>query len=269
MTVLRLLAGRTALVTGSSSGIGLQIAQALAASGANVLLHGLMEPAAADALVTKISANYSVKVAVSTHDLSRGEAEVGKMISACESQLGPVDILVNNAGIQVWIVWYAASLAPSRPLTSYLQHVSPIEDFAKELYDKIIAVNLTAPWLASKAVVSEMRRRRYGRIVNVASVHGLVVGGNRMGRYDVLVNALPRAGQCEQVRLRREQARRRGPYEGPRARDRGFRRHGQCNLPRLGAHPARASPDRCAGGGEWEDRRGGGAPARRRKAAER
>lgn len=100
MSALRLLTGRTALVTGSSSGIGLQIAQAFAASGANVLLHGLMEAAAAEALVTKISLNYNVKAAVSTHDLSRPD-EVGKMVASCVEKLGPVDILINNAGIQV------------------------------------------------------------------------------------------------------------------------------------------------------------------------
>ena len=157
MTVLRLLAGRTALVTGSSSGIGLQIAQALAASGANVLLHGLMDSTAADALVTKIAANYGVKAAVSTHDLSRGE-QVGQMVASCVERLGPVDILVNNAGIQ---------------------HVSPIEDFAKEMFDRVLAINLAAPWLASKAVLPDMRKRKFGRIINIASVHGLVVSGGK------------------------------------------------------------------------------------------
>jgi 3-hydroxybutyrate dehydrogenase len=150
---LRLLAGRTALVTGSTSGIGRQVANAFAASGANVLLHGLIDPVGAEALSAQISSQYGVKAAVATHDVSKAD-ELAKLVSFCCDKLGPVDILINNAGIQ---------------------HVAPIEEFPKAMFDQLIAVNLTAPWLASQLVLPEMRRRHYGRIINIASVHGLVV----------------------------------------------------------------------------------------------
>jgi 3-hydroxybutyrate dehydrogenase len=112
-----------------------------------------MDPAAAVALSERISKQYSVKAAVATHDVSKAD-EVSQLMEFCESKLGPVDILINNAGIQ---------------------HVAPLESFPRERWDQIIAVNLTAPWLASQLALPGMRRRAYGRIINVASVHGLVV----------------------------------------------------------------------------------------------
>ncbi len=127
--------------------------QAFAASGADIILHGLMEPTAAEALASRISSQYSVKALVATHDVSKADAVVALM-SFCTDKLGAVDILVNNAGIQ---------------------HVAPLEEFPREKWDKIMAVNLTAPWIASQCVLPEMRRRKFGRIINVASVHGLVV----------------------------------------------------------------------------------------------
>ena len=184
----------------------LNLSQALAASGANVLLHGLMEPAAADALATKISLNYSVKAAVSTHDLSRAD-DVDKMVSSCVEKLGPVDILVNNAGIQVREGCYCILRQACKTIHFVgSQHVSPIEEFSKDMFDKVIAVNLTAPWLASKAVLPAMRRRKYGRIVNIASVHGLVVRRAAaqavVQRLCCTVVASCNAGQREQVSLR-------------------------------------------------------------------
>jgi 3-hydroxybutyrate dehydrogenase len=148
----RRLQGRTALVTGSTSGIGLGVAQALAAEGANVVLNGFGDPAQIEQTRAELARTHAVEAAYSDADLSQPEA-VRRMMDFAADRLGPVDILVNNAGIQF---------------------VSPIEDFPDAKWDAIIAINLSSAFHAIKAALPQMKARGYGRIVNVASAHGLV-----------------------------------------------------------------------------------------------
>jgi 3-hydroxybutyrate dehydrogenase len=148
----RPLAGRTAIVTGSTSGIGLGIANGLAAAGANVLLNGFGNPDEIGRLTDEIARAADVKAAYCPADMTKPD-EIAGMIPFAEERLGPVDILVNNAGIQ---------------------HVAPIEDFPIEKWHAIVAINLTAVFLGTRAVLPGMKARKWGRIVNIASAHGLV-----------------------------------------------------------------------------------------------
>jgi 3-hydroxybutyrate dehydrogenase len=149
----RPLAGRTAIVTGSTSGIGLGIARALADAGADILLNGFGEAGAIAALVAEVAGAAGVKVAHCPADMTK-PAEIAGMIPYAEQHLGGhVDILVNNAGIQ---------------------HVAPIEEFPIEKWDAIIAINLSAVFHATRAALPGMKARKWGRIVNIASAHGLV-----------------------------------------------------------------------------------------------
>ncbi len=143
----RSLAGRTALVTGSTSGIGLAIATELAAQGAAVTLNGIATPEHARKLQDDLS-RHGVPIVYDAADL-REPAAIAAMIE----RAGPIDILVNNAGIQ---------------------HVAPLEAFPEDRWNAIIAVNLSAVFHASKAVLPAMKQRGYGRIINIASAHGLV-----------------------------------------------------------------------------------------------
>jgi 3-hydroxybutyrate dehydrogenase len=145
--------GKTALVTGSTSGIGLGIALALARQGANVMLNGFGDVEAAKAEVSKAGG----KVAYHGADMSR-PAEIEQMVHACESTFGAVDILVNNAGIQ---------------------HVAPIEEFPPERWDAIVAINLSSAFHTMRVALPGMKQRNWGRIVNVASVHGLVASAQK------------------------------------------------------------------------------------------
>ncbi len=147
-----MLAGRTALVTGSTSGIGLAIAEAMAAEGANVVINGFGDAAAIEALRADMAARHSVKVHYSGADMSDGVA-IAAMIAEAEALFGGVDILVNNAGVQ---------------------HVSPIEDFPVEKWDQIIAINLSAAFHAMRAALPGMKARGWGRIISTASAHSLV-----------------------------------------------------------------------------------------------
>lgn len=144
--------GRNAIVTGSTSGIGLAIARALAAEGCNVMLNGFGDPDEIEAARAGIAAETGATVAYSGADMGRPE-EVRALVGAATATFGPVDILVNNAG---------------------LQHVSALADFPDEKWDLLLAVNLSAAFHASKAVISSMTERRFGRIVNIASALGLV-----------------------------------------------------------------------------------------------
>jgi 3-hydroxybutyrate dehydrogenase len=146
------LAGRTAIVTGSTSGIGLGIAQALAAQGANIVLNGFGPAHEIEKLRRDMALEHGVEILFSGADLSRRD-KVAEMIETALGEFGQVDILVNNAGIQ---------------------HVAPIESFPPEKWDAIIAIDLTAAFDATRAVFAGMKERRWGRIVNVASAHGLV-----------------------------------------------------------------------------------------------
>ena len=148
-----MLNGKTALVTGSTSGIGLGLAVELARQGANVMLNGLGDIAAAKAEV----AARGGKVSYHGADMSK-PAEIEAMVRACEAEFGAVDILVNNAGIQ---------------------HVANIEDFPTERWDAIIAINLSSAFHSTRAALPGMKSRNWGRVLNVASVHGLVASAQK------------------------------------------------------------------------------------------
>jgi 3-hydroxybutyrate dehydrogenase len=148
----RALSGRSAIVTGSTSGIGLGIARALAAQGANVMLNGFGAADAIEALRADMASEFGVSVRYSAADMSKADA-VTQMAAEAESLFGAVDILVNNAGIQ---------------------HVAPLESFPPEKWDAVIAINLSAAFHATRAAFAGMKARKWGRIINVASAHGLV-----------------------------------------------------------------------------------------------
>ncbi len=152
-----MLKGKTALVTGSTSGIGLGIARALAAQGANVALNGFGDAAAIDALQKDISATYGVRTMYHPADMSK-PAEIRDMVAQAQARLGSVDILVNNAGIQF---------------------VAPVDEFPEERWDAIIAINLSSNFHAIKAALPAMKKANWGRIINIASVHGLVASAQK------------------------------------------------------------------------------------------
>ena len=147
-----MLSGKTAIVTGSTSGIGLGIATALAAAGARLVINGLGDPAAVEAERARLAADHGVEVAFSGADMSKPE-EIAGMIALAEERFGGVDILVNNAGIQ---------------------HVAPIEEFPVAKWDAIIAINLTSAFHTTRLAVPAMKRRGWGRVINIASAHALV-----------------------------------------------------------------------------------------------
>ena len=146
------LAGKTAIVTGSTSGIGLGIARAFAATGMHVMLNGFGDSTEIQKIRADLEETYGVKTAYSPADMSKPD-EIVRMVEDARTALGKVDVLVNNAGIQ---------------------HVAPVEEFPPEKWDAILAINLSAAFHAIRAVLPEMKRRGFGRIVNVASAHGLV-----------------------------------------------------------------------------------------------
>ena len=150
--VQRELEGETAIVTGSTSGIGLGIARALARRGANVLLNGFGDPGEIEIVRASLAMDNEVEVAYDGADMSKPEA-IGRMIEAATAHFGRIDILVNNAGIQ---------------------HVSPLEEFPLAKWDAILAINLSSAFHTTRAVFPGMKARRWGRIVNVASAHALV-----------------------------------------------------------------------------------------------
>ncbi|MDP2804277.1 MAG: 3-hydroxybutyrate dehydrogenase [Phreatobacter sp.] len=146
------LAGKSAIVTGSTSGIGLAIATALAEAGADVMLNGLGEAAELEAIRAKLAAETGRKILFSPANMMKPD-EIAAMVAAAEGDFGKVDIVVSNAGIQ---------------------YVAPVEDFPADKWDAIIAINLTASFHLAKAVVPGMKARKHGRIVNIASAHSLV-----------------------------------------------------------------------------------------------
>ena len=146
------IAKRHALVTGSTSGIGLAIARALAAEGADIVISGMGDAAAIEAERTKIEADFGVKAIYNGADMSK-PAEIEAMIADAIEKLGSLDILVNNAGIQF---------------------VSPIETFPPEKWDAILAINLSSAFHAIRAAAPGMKAQKWGRIVNTASAHSLV-----------------------------------------------------------------------------------------------
>src|SRR5436190_2444344 len=149
------LTGKVAVVTGSTGGIGLGMARAFAGAGADVMLNGFGEGAAIQAQLARES---KVRVGYDPADMTK-PAEIRRMIAHAASQLGGVDILVNNAGIQ---------------------HVAPVDEFPDDRWDAVIAINLSAIFHATKAVLPQMKQRDWGRIINIASAHGLVASANKV-----------------------------------------------------------------------------------------
>ncbi len=147
-----MLKGKSAVITGSTSGIGLAVATALAARGANILLNGFGDPAEIQALRARLAREHGVRVEYHGADMSK-PAEIAEMMEHAVAVLGAVDILVNNAGIQF---------------------VSPIEEFPPEKWEAIIAINLVALFHTIRHAVPGMKKRKWGRIINIASAHALV-----------------------------------------------------------------------------------------------
>jgi 3-hydroxybutyrate dehydrogenase len=146
-----ILEGKVALVTGSTSGIGLAIARALAAEGAKLMINGFGDAADIERICSELGALHDGA------DLSRPD-QIEAMMTRCTDEIGSPDILVNNAGIQ---------------------HVSPVEDFPPEKWDAIIAINLSAVFHTTRLAVPAMKRKGWGRIVNTASAHSLVASPNK------------------------------------------------------------------------------------------
>ena len=144
--------GRTALVTGSTSGIGLGIARALAAQGCDLVLNGFGDPAEIEALRAGLAAEHGVRVVFEGADLTRA-AEIDALFARLDKAGIGIDILVNNAGIQ---------------------HVAPVEHFPVERWDAVIALNLSAAFHTTRCALPGMQTRGWGRIINIASAHGLV-----------------------------------------------------------------------------------------------
>jgi len=153
----RPLSGKAALVTGSTSGIGLGIAHALAAQGANILFNGFGEAALIKQLQQQTASDHGVNTAYHGADMSKPD-EIEAMMKEASAHFGGVDILVNNAGIQ---------------------HVANIEDFPSDRWDAIIAINLSSAFHTTRLALPDMQQKNWGRIINIASVHGLVASAGK------------------------------------------------------------------------------------------
>jgi 3-hydroxybutyrate dehydrogenase len=152
------LRGKVALVTGSTSGIGLGVARALATQGADIMLNGFGKPDEIEALRAEMAASHGVKVSYNGADISKPD-QIDAMVAQAVKTLGAVDILVNNAGIQF---------------------TANVEDFPNERWDQIIAINMSGVFHGMKAVIPGMKAKGWGRIINVASAHGLVASAQKV-----------------------------------------------------------------------------------------
>ena len=147
-----MLKQKAVVITGSTSGIGLGMARAFAAEGANVMLNGLGDAAEIERARAAIESEFKVEAHYSPADMTRPD-EITEMIARTQRELGSVDVLVNNAGIQ---------------------HVAPVDEFPPEKWDQVIAMNLTAAFHTTRAAVPLMKANGWGRIINIASAHGLI-----------------------------------------------------------------------------------------------
>jgi 3-hydroxybutyrate dehydrogenase len=154
---IAMLKAKTVIVTGSTSGIGLAIAQAFAKEGANIVINGFGDKAAIEKERAGIEKDFGVKAIYSGADMTK-PAEIAEMIKTAEQTFGSVDVLVNNAGIQF---------------------VAKVEDFPIEKWDAVIATNLSAAFHTSRVALPGMKKRKWGRIINIASAHGLVASGEK------------------------------------------------------------------------------------------
>jgi 3-hydroxybutyrate dehydrogenase len=146
------LAGKVAVVTGSTSGIGLGIAQCLASAGADLMLNGFGEPTEIEKTRAQLQCEFGIRAALNGADLGDPK-QVAGLVDCTTRELGSVDILVNNAGIQ---------------------YTAPVEDFPLDRWDAVLAINLSANFHAIRAALPQMRQRNWGRIINIASAHGVV-----------------------------------------------------------------------------------------------
>jgi len=147
-----MLNGKSVIVTGSTSGIGLGIARAFAAQGCNVMLNGFGDAAGIEKIRAAIAAEHMVTVLYSSADMGK-PAEVAAMVDQTRRRFGSLDVLINNAGIQ---------------------HVAPVEEFPTEKWDAILAINLSSAFHATRAALPGMKQAKWGRVINIASAHGLV-----------------------------------------------------------------------------------------------
>jgi len=152
------LKGKVALVTGSTSGIGLGIARALATEGASIMLNGFGNAGEIEALRAEMATSHGVKVAYNNADISKSD-QIDAMVAEAVKNLGSVDILVNNAGIQF---------------------TANVEDFPNERWDQIIAINMSGVFHGMKAAIPNMKAKGWGRIINIASAHGLVASAQKV-----------------------------------------------------------------------------------------
>ncbi len=152
-----MLTGKIAVVTGSTSGIGLGIAQAFAEQNADVVINARTQTPETDELVKQLNSLGSGRVIFAAADLLQ-QTEIEAMMAKVKSDLGPVDILVNNAG---------------------MQHVAPIEDFAPDKWDMVLSLNLNAAFHTMRLALPDMKEKNWGRIINVASAHGQVASVNK------------------------------------------------------------------------------------------
>ena len=152
------LAGKTALITGSTSGIGKAIAERFAGEGANIVLNGFGDAQAIERQRSGLEKQHGVGVSYNAADMTK-PAQIASMVDEAVKGFGTVDILVNNAGIQ---------------------HVAPIDEFPVDKWDQIIAINLSSAFHATRAALPAMKRAKWGRVINIASIHGLVASAYKV-----------------------------------------------------------------------------------------
>src|ERR1700710_973156 len=155
------LKGKVALVTGSTSGIGLGIARALAAEGADIMLNGFGDAGEIEKLRSELAQEFGVEVGYDGADLSKPD-QVAAIVKKTQDDLGSLDVLVNNAGIQF---------------------VAPVEEFPEAKWEAIIAINLSAVFYGMKAAIPGMKAKKWGRIINIASAHGLVASPHKVAYF--------------------------------------------------------------------------------------